>query len=376
MATIVTRSGKGSALTFQEGDANFTNLNNDKLEDITNESIGDLSDVSITNVSNQQVLQYNDQAGAWQNATFSGGASTLNDLTDVNTTNVQQGSILKYDQMSSSFVVSTDANTTYSISAVGEMSNAKITLTDSNSGTDNIYIAPGSNISLSVVNDTIEISATDTGIALTDLSVGTEGSASGNGSIGYNSGTGVFTYTPPTASGIGALADITGENIGSLSDVSITNPSDLQILVYVQGTWVNATGNLSALSDAQITNPATNQILSYNGSQFVNVDKIENIELDNYKETVYSLGSTDSPTINVANGNVQTVTISSGLALPAFTNAETGQSVTLIVSGSGTATGTAAYKFAGGSTDLTTSSVVSIFYDGTTYWTSIATDFQ
>ena len=32
MATIVTRAGKGSALTHTEMDANFTNLNTDKLE--------------------------------------------------------------------------------------------------------------------------------------------------------------------------------------------------------------------------------------------------------------------------------------------------------------------------------------------------------
>jgi hypothetical protein len=32
MSTIVTRAGKGSALTFTEGDANITNLNNDKME--------------------------------------------------------------------------------------------------------------------------------------------------------------------------------------------------------------------------------------------------------------------------------------------------------------------------------------------------------
>lgn len=32
MATIVTRSGKGSPLTNNEVDANFTNLNTDKLE--------------------------------------------------------------------------------------------------------------------------------------------------------------------------------------------------------------------------------------------------------------------------------------------------------------------------------------------------------
>ena len=38
MATIVTRSGKGSALTHTEMDSNFTNLNTDKLEssDLTN----------------------------------------------------------------------------------------------------------------------------------------------------------------------------------------------------------------------------------------------------------------------------------------------------------------------------------------------------
>ena len=34
MSTIVTRLGKGTALTWQEADANFTNLNNDKVEKI------------------------------------------------------------------------------------------------------------------------------------------------------------------------------------------------------------------------------------------------------------------------------------------------------------------------------------------------------
>lgn len=110
----------------------------------------------------------------------------------------------------------------------------------------------------------------------------------------------------------------------------------------------------------------------------LNNDKLEHTggTITGYKETIYSLGSTDSPAIDVANGNVQTVTITSGLALPAFTNAAAGQTVTLLVTGSGTATGTAAYKFAGGATTLTSFSAVSVVYDGTTYWASIATDFQ
>ena len=32
MTTIVTRAGKGSPLSWTEGDANFNNLNNDKVE--------------------------------------------------------------------------------------------------------------------------------------------------------------------------------------------------------------------------------------------------------------------------------------------------------------------------------------------------------
>lgn len=36
MATIVTRAGKGSELTHNEVDANFTNLNNDKVETLAN----------------------------------------------------------------------------------------------------------------------------------------------------------------------------------------------------------------------------------------------------------------------------------------------------------------------------------------------------
>ena len=113
---------------------------------------------------------------------------------------------------------------------------------------------------------------------------------------------------------------------------------------------------------------------------FVNLnnDKLEASggEITGYSETIHDLGSTDTPTIDVANGNVQTVAISSGLTLPTFSNAAAGQSVTLLVTGTGTASGAAGYIFAGGNTDLTTNSVVSIVYDGTNYWASIATDFQ
>jgi len=46
------------------------------------------------------------------------------------------------------------------------------------------------------------------GIALADLSVGTEAPASGDGGISYDSSSGVFTYTPPTLVGISGVDNV------------------------------------------------------------------------------------------------------------------------------------------------------------------------
>ncbi len=62
MATIVTRSGKGSPLTNTEVDSNFSNLNTDKLEDAPSDG-----------------NQYARQSGAW--AAFSSAASVVTSST-------------------------------------------------------------------------------------------------------------------------------------------------------------------------------------------------------------------------------------------------------------------------------------------------------
>jgi hypothetical protein len=141
---------------------------------------GDIdSHLNQSNPTSGYVLSWNGSDYAW--VAQSGGSTTLDGLTDVTITSATSGQVLKYN--GSAWVNDTDAG----------------------------------------------------GIALTDLSVGTEASASGDGGIAYNSGTGVFTYTPPTAAGIGALADITGENLADLADVNSTAPTDGQVL-----TWDNA----------------------------------------------------------------------------------------------------------------------------------------
>ena len=57
-------------------------------------------------------------------------------------------------------------------------------------------------------------------ITLSGFSVGAEDTPSGNGGLAYDNTTGTFTYTPPTAAGLGALTDLTGTNFTTLADVT------------------------------------------------------------------------------------------------------------------------------------------------------------
>jgi hypothetical protein len=375
MSTIYTRATKGSALTWTEGDANITNLNNDKLEDITGESISDLSDVVITAPSMGEILIYD-------------GTNWING---------------------------------------------------------------------------------DAGIDLTDLSVGAEGTASGDGSISYDNTTGVFTYTPPTAAGIGALAhivedttpqlggnlDVNGNSIVSTSngnivlepngtgdvylnsDTVIIGDVNAQVNLTTNGTSTllintnggtnsgniainqgananiditpNGTGNINLNADtirvgdvntaAFITTNGTGSLLlntndgTNSGSITINQGANANIFLTpngtgqsvignlEYQEYVHALGTT-SGTIapNVINGNIQTITLNGNLTINAFTSPVSGQTITLIINTGGTGrTLTSTMLFAGGSKTLSTTNttdILTISYIGTTYYASLVKDYK
>lgn len=83
------------------------------------------------------------------------------------------------------------------------------------------------------------------GIALSDISVGSEATASGDGGLAYNNSSGVFTYTPPTLSGIGGTTDNVTEGSSNL---------------YFTDARINTHLNTSSAS--------TNQVLSWNGSDY------------------------------------------------------------------------------------------------------------
>lgn len=198
MATIVTRVGKGSALSTAEMDANFTNLNTDKIE---------LTNLSVTTAADGETsaLSYNNTTG-----------------------------VLTFTPV--------------------------------------------------VISDLI---------GLTDLSVGAEAAASGDGAIAYDNTTGVFTYTPPTAAGIGALANVvedTSPQLGGNLDLQTYNITTSTTNGSI-GLAPNGTGAVNILTgsglniaatagEAKIFTTSTNANirLSPDGTGVVKVDKDIDLE--------------------------------------------------------------------------------------------------
>jgi len=339
---------KGDSLTFSELDNNFIDILQNKIQAIQIDA--DSGSVNVGEALSNGVL------------TLSGGTNITTSVTEDSAGNANV------------VINGTDLNTTYTIGAVVDGANANFTLTGSDASTDTIQFVAGSNITLNVDSaGAIEIAATDA-VGITNIVEDTTPQLGGdldvNGNSIVSTSSGNITIAPNGTGNI-QLTPATGNVVIDYATWPAEGTNG-----YVLST--NGAGTLSwvAQPSAGIANVVEDTTPQLGGNLDCQGYEIQNPVLEDYAETVYALGSTDSPTITVSNGNVQTVSITSGLSLPAFSDAATGQTVTLIVTGSGTASGTGAYKFAGGNTTLTSYSVVSIFYDGTTYWASVSTDYQ
>lgn len=108
---------------------------------------------------------------------------------------------------------------------------------------------------------------------------------------------------------------------------------------------------------------------------------VSNINLKDYKEVIYALSYASTITPDVQNANIQTITLTGNVTLNAFTNPESGQSLTLIVKQDATGNRilSSTMLFAGGSKTLSTAAnsvdVITVFYDGTNYLASLAKGF-
>ena len=212
------------------------------------------------------------------------GATTLGALNDVSSASPATGQVLKWS--GTQWAPDTDATggggSSLTIQDEGSaLSTAATTLN---------FVGSGITASGTGATKTITVSgAGGSGIALTDLSVASEGTASGDGSIAYNNTNGQFTYTPPTLNGLTNAGDVDfGSNKILYANV-YTNLSDLPsassyhgMFAHVHGTgkayyahagnWVPLADEsqltLDGLTGVSTTGVTSGQVLKYNGTSW------------------------------------------------------------------------------------------------------------
>ena len=239
----------------------------------------------------------------------------------------------------------------------------------------------------------------------TDITVSSPDST-GAVTVSYSGTPGISDVVSDTTPQLGGNLDVNGQSIVSVSDgniaivpngtgnIQLTPTSGNITLSYANwpsadGTngyvlQTNGAGTLSWVAQsAGISNVVEDSTPQLGGTLDGQGNEINNVILEDYKETIYTGGSTTGTiTPDVANGNVQSITLTGNITFNAFGNAEAGQSMTLIIkqSASGGETLTSSMVFAGGTKTLSTGAnaidILSVVYDGTTYYASLSTNFS
>ena len=402
---IVTRASNGSALTWTQGDANITNLRDATIAIKAGAGGTDVvSDLNgtVTLVAGTNVTLTGDNTAKTVTITAAGGSGITDVVQD---TSPQLGGDL-------------DVNGRSIVSA----SNGNINITPNGSGNISLSPATGKIILgaadwptttgsagqvLTTSGGTGVLSWADAGGGglaniVEDLSPQLGGDLDVNGRSIVSASNGNINITP-NGSGNISLSPATGKIILGSSDWPATSGSAGQVLTTSGGTgvlsWETVSSGITVTDDTttNATRYLTFEDVTTGTSSIVNVSstkltfnpstgRLTSTELTGslraYNEgAIYNIGTaggTQAP--NVANGNVQKITLSSALTLNAFTSPVAGQSLTLIIYGGTAYTAiTSTMKFAGGVKTLTATAgcidIVSIYYDGTTYFASLGKGF-
>jgi hypothetical protein len=330
--TIVTRAGKGSALTFTEGDANFTNLQNATISvtDGTSSTAIDLngtitfsagSGISVDEASGTITISNTQSAGisnlVEDTTPQLGGNLDVNGNQIVSTSN---GDIVIAPNGSGVItlagldwptapegaggftgnVTSVDGSTerlnitnAINISLGDEITFAGGDVTDAGLSTSVTYFV----VTANDIDGYIQVSETSGGSPkdLTTLSMPGDFTWSTGGSAGSFAGGEVLTYSN-TAGGLvwevpgGGGGGGGGGSLSTLSDVNITGVSNGQILVYDSAStkWINTSASSGGLENiVEDTTPQLGGSLDVNGNSITNSQGGGNITL--------SVGSGESP---------------------------------------------------------------------------------
>jgi hypothetical protein len=222
------------------------------------------------------------------------------------------------------------------------------------------------------INGTVGATTATTG-AFTTLSASTSVSFSPSGAI---------TLNPTTAGTINNMSiGATTASTGRFTTVQSTIATGTAPFTVASTTNV-ANLNASSLSGATFAAPGAIGGGTAAAGSFTTLSASTSASLKAINEgAIFGLGTTGGTIApNVANGNVQSITLNSALTINAFTSPVAGQSLTLIINGGTAYTSiTSTMKFAGGIKTLTATAscvdILSVYYDGTNYWASLAKGF-
>jgi hypothetical protein len=266
-----------------------------------------------------------------------------------------KGSALTFAELDNNFI-DVLSNKIQALQIVGDSGNVKV----GESLSEGVFtITGGSGISTAVTED-----------------------SAGNADLVITASGGLANVVEDTSPQLGGSLDVNGQSIVSVSDGNITiapnGAGNIQL--------TPATGNITlGAVNFPTADGSINQFITTNGSgTLAFTSTLTGSTLTNYKETIYTGGTTTGTiTPSVANGNVQSITLSGAITLNALGTPETGDSMTLIVkqpSSGGPYTLSSTMKFAGGTKTLSTTAdaidIISVLYDGTNYWASLSTNFS
>ena len=275
MATIVTRSGKGSELTFAEMDANFTNLNTDKIE---------LTNLSVTDSGGDGSLAYNNSTGV---ITYTGpsAAEVRAHITAGEGIDISSGEISGEDATDSNKGIASFSSSNFTVS-----SGAVSVKTD---GINDTHIDFGTG--------TNQVSSADvpeqTNLYYTDARA--RASISASGSLSYNSSTGALTYTQGNTDTVAEGSSnlyYTAERVDDQVNTLMTAGSNISL------TYDDTAGTLTVAATGTATtinNNADNRVITGSGT----ADTLNGESTLLYDGT--SLSNTTAPTFTEASTPIQ-----------------------------------------------------------------------